>query len=333
MTKPPYDFLAATFQFFQVVARRPMAALWIGFLQMVLICALMAGFFAAFWPLLTLAAETDMSDEALVLQTLLQSSGWFTLLGLGALLLSLASQGAWLRLLTRGEVRPVIPFRLGLDELRLFGVNFVFIAFWFAAYLVLSVAFLGGAVLIGAMDGAGGIAVGALAGTIAVLIAVVVLIMICLRFAAAPAMSIHDRRFRLFGAVAASKGVAGMMFLSYLVLVGVWIAGAIVVSMVQQVALLFAASDLVAAFMAMDGAGEPDASEVFAILGETLTSPMGMVLVAIIVVTQFAFQIAFEGLWHGVGAYVARRHGAVAEAVAADTPAAAPAPAPEPSAG
>jgi len=320
MTKPPYDFLAATFHFFQVFARRPMAALWIWVWQFGLICALMAGFFYAFWPLFMLAAETDMTDEALIIETVLQSSGWFTLLTIGALLLSLAAQGAWMRLLTRDEIRPVIPFRLGLDELRLFGVNFIFIAAGMLAYLVGAIAFVGGAALLGLMDGAGGIAVGALIGTVAVLIIVVLGIIVCLRFAAAPALSVLQRRFRLFSAVSASKGVAGMMFLSYLTLVGVGIAGAIVLSIIQQVAVLFAASDLVAAFMALDTASEPDPAEIFAILGETLTSPMGIVMIAILVVSQFIFQIAFEGLWHGVGAYVARRH---------DLADAAPAPAPE----
>jgi hypothetical protein len=329
MTKPKYDFVAATFHFFQVFARRPMAALWIGFWEMVLVCVLMAGFLVAFWPLFMLAAETDLTDDALVIQTLLQSSGLFTLVTFGFLFLALAAQGAWLRLLTRDEIKPVFPFRLGMDELRLFGVNLVFIAFWIVLYLAFIIVFLVGAALIGGMEGAGGIAIGALAGTVVVLGGIVALIIICLRFAAAPALSIHDRGFRLFSAVSASKGIAGMMFLSYLTLIGVWIAGAIVVSMIQQVAILFAASELVAAFMAFETAAEPDPSEFLALLGELLTSPMGIVAISIIVLTQFIFQIAFVGLWHGVGAYVARRHGAVETAAPADSvsPSAAPAPA------
>ncbi len=311
MTKPPYDFLAGTFHFFQVASRRPMAALWIGFWEMVLVCALTVGAVAAFWPFFTLALETDMTDEALILQTLLQSSGLFTLVFLGFVLLSLAAQGAWLRLLTREEVAPVFPFRLGLDELRLFGVNVIFSAFWIVGYLAVVIVFVAGATALGAMDGAGGIAIGALAGTVLVLVAVVVLIIICLRFAAAPALCVNERGFRLFEAVSASKGIAGMMFLSYLTLIGVYIAGAIVVSMIQQVAVLFAASDLVGAFMALETASEPDPSEVLALLGQTLTSPLGIVMIAIIVIVQFIFQIVFVGLWHGVGAYVARRHGAV----------------------
>ncbi|MCH8489198.1 MAG: hypothetical protein LAT81_04605 [Oceanicaulis sp.] len=316
MTKPKYDFVDATFHFFKVAARRPMAALWIGFWQMVLVCVLTVMLFIAFWPVFTLALENDMTDDALVVQTLLRSSGLFTLVGIGFLLLSLAAQGAWLRLLTRDEIKPVFPFRLGLDELRLFGVNAVFVTFWFVGYLAVLILFLGGAALLGGIDGAGGIAVGALVGTLLVLVGAVLLIILCLRFAAAPALSVHDRGFRLFSAIPASKGVAGMMFLSYLTLIGVWIAGYIVVSMIQQVAVLFAASDLVGAFMALETASEPDPSEILALLRETLTSPLGIVMVSIVVIAQFIFQIAFEGLWHGVGAYVARRRGA-AEAVAA----------------
>lgn len=307
-----------------------MAALWIGLWEMVLVGALMAGFFVAFWPLLILAAETDMTDEALVIQTMLESAGLFTLVTLGFLLLALAAQGAWLRLLTRDEIKPVFPFRLGMDELRLFGVNVVFTVFWFVLYIVCAIAFIIGAALIGGMEGAGGIAIGALIGTVAVLGGAVALIIICLRFAAAPALSVHDRGFRLFSAVSASKGIAGMMFLSYLTLIGVWIAGYIVVSMIQQVAILFAASELVASFMAFDSGAEPDPSEVLALLSELVTSPVGIVAIIILLLTQFVFQIAFVGLWHGVGAYVARRHGAVETAAPAGSasPSAAPAPAP-----
>ena len=337
MTKQPYDFLSATFHFFQVFGRHPMGALWIAFWQMLLICAITVGILAAFWPLLNLMAEAETANDAMVMSALLQSAGWFSFLTIAMVLVALAAQGAWLRLLTRGVISPVFPFRLWADELRLFGVNFVFIAFWTVGYLAFFIAFVAGAALLGGVDGFGGVAVGALLGTVFVLVAVVLLIMVCLRFAAAPALTVHDRRFRLFGAVRASSGVAGMMFLSYLTLIAVGIAGAVLVSMIQQVALLFAASDLVGVLMALDGTGNADPSEVLVLLGETLTSPMGMALIAIVIVTQFLFQIAFEGLWHGVGAYVARRHGeSQAPQTQAPTPdaeapsEAAPAPAPEP---
>lgn len=329
MTKPNYDFVAATFHFFQVFARRPMAALWIGFWQTVLVGLLTVGIFVAAWPIFILATETDMTDEALILQTVMQASGLFTLVGLGFVFLSLAAQGAWLRLLTREEMKPVFPFRLGLDELRLFGVNAVFVAFWFVMYLVAITAYLGGAAALAGMDGAGGMAVGALIGTVLVLVAVVALIIVCLRFAAAPALAVQTRGFRLFSAVSASRGVAGMMFLSYLTLVGVWIAGYIVVSVIQQVVILFAASDLVAAFVALETASEPDPAEIVSLLRDLLTSPMGIAMVGIVVIAQFIFQIAFEGLWHGVGAYVARRHGAVEAPATADSASALTAPAPE----
>lgn len=323
MTRPRYDFVAATFQFFIAVGRRPMGALWIGFWQMLLLCAVSAGALAVFWPVFELMAHAAEADiEAEMIAVFLQMMGWMMLLGLAGVLIYLMAQGAWLRLLTRDEIRPVIPFRLGADEFRLLGVNVLFIMFWMAVYivsiiLVAAIVATGG----GAQD-FGGTAIIALVGTLIVLAVVVFLIIICLRFAAAPALSVHQRRFRLFQAVSASKGVWGMMFLSYLTLIAVWIAGAVVVSMVQQIALLFGAAEFIGAMMAFDPAAGSDPAQILALLGETLTSPAGIAIIAVIVVTQFIFQITFEGLWHGVGAYVARRHG---EAVAAD---AAPAPAP-----
>jgi len=53
-------------------------------------------------------------------------------------------------------------------------------------------------------------------------------------------------------------------------------------------------------------------------------------MVGIVVIAQFIFQIAFEGLWHGVGAYVARRHSAVVVPATADSASALTAPVPEP---
>jgi hypothetical protein len=321
MTRQPYDFVAATFHFFVVVARRPVAALWIAVWQLVLIAAVVAGFLAAYWPLMVLLPDIETVHELEVLSALMQSSGLVTLMSLAAILVSLAAQGAWLRLLTRDEIRPVIPFRLGADELRLFAVNLVFTVFWFVASMGLFVAYLAGAALIGTLGGVGGIAAGALLGTFIVLFGAVALIIVCLRFAAAPALTVHDRQFRLFGAVNASGGVTGMMFLSYLALIAVWIAGATVVSLIVQIALLLAAPALLPAIMEMYGSINPDPDEVIAMMRDLLASPLVMVMLGVIVAVQLLFQIAFEGLWHGVGAYVARRDGAARAAAAPADPA------------
>ncbi|KAA5804717.1 hypothetical protein F1654_01565 [Alkalicaulis satelles] len=323
MSQPRYDFAAGTFQFFIAVGRRPMGALWIAAWQLVLIGAATAAMIAVFWPLFELMSRAgEMDVEAEMAAVVMQVMGLIILITLAFLVFALMFQGAWLRLLTRDEIKPGIPFRLGGDEIRLLGVNLIFIAFWTLAYL-LTIALVAVIVAVaGGADGFGGTAAVALAGTIAVIAALVAIIMICLRFAAAPALSVHQRRFRLFEAVSASKNVAGMMFLSYLTLIVVWIAGAVVISMIQQVAILFGAADLMAQLMRLDEGGDPQV--MLALLGETLTSTTGIVVLSVIILSQYLFQIAFEGLWHGVGAYVAKRHGDADAAIGAE--AAAPAP-------
>ena len=311
MSQPRYDFVAATFHFFTAVGRRPLGALWIAFWQLVLIGAAVGAIIAVYWPVFELMAQAQSVDiEAELLAMVLSVTGWIILISLAFILITLMAQGAWLRLLTRNEVSPGIPFRLGGDELRLLGVNLVFSAFWVLAY-ILTVVLV--AVIVGSGAGAGdagGTALIALAGTLGIFVAVVVLIIVCLRFAAAPALSVHQRRFRLFEAVAASKGVAGMMFLSYLTLVGVWIAGYVVVSTVQTIALLFGAADIMGQMGALQTDPESaDPAALLAMLGETLASPAGVIILVVVILSQFIFQIAFEGLWHGVGAYVAKRHG------------------------
>lgn len=311
MNQPRYDFVAATFHFFTAVGRRPLGALWIAFWQLALIGAAVGAIIAAYWPVFELMAQAHSVDiEAELIAMVLSLMGWIILISLAFILITLMAQGAWLRLLTRNEVSPGIPFRIGGDELRLLGVNLVFSAFWVLAY-ILTVVLV--AVIVGFGAGAGdvgGTALIALAGTLGIFVAVVVLIIVCLRFAAAPALSVHQRRFRLFEAVAASKGVAGMMFLSYLALVGVWIAGYVIVSTVQTIALLFGAAEVIGQMGAMQTDPESaDPAALLAMLGETLASPAGVIILLVVIISQFIFQIAFEGLWHGVGAYVARRHG------------------------
>jgi hypothetical protein len=327
MSQPRYDFVAGTFHFFSAVGRRPFGALWIAVWQLVLIGAAVAAIIAVYWPVFELMAQAQSVDiEAELIAMVLSLMGWISLISLAIILLSLMAQGAWMRLLTRNEVSPGIPFRFGGDELRLLGVNLVFSAFWVLAY-ILTVVLV--AVIVGFGAGAGdvgGTALIALAGTLGIFVAVVVLIIVCLRFAAAPALSVHQRRFRLFEAVAASKGVAGMMFLSYLALVGVWFAGYVIVSTVQTIALLFGAAEVIGQMGALHT--DPEAADpavLLAMLGETLASPAGVIILVVVILSQFIFQIAFEGLWHGVGAYVAKRHGgAQGEALADGSAPAAP---------
>ena len=317
MTKAPYDFVTATFFFFKAVGRRPGGALAIAISQIVgyvLIAALMI---AAFMPIFSMFIEMEAEGREPSAQQALTAVGSVGLLGmlgvLLAIMFALSVQGAWLRLLTRDEVKGGIPLRFGADELRLFGVNIIFIAFWviasIAGGIVIAIAGAGGAGLLAAGEGSVWAGLGAgvvwFLGFVALAVAA---IWICIKFAAAPAMTVNEQRFRLFESFAATKGIVGWMFLSYLVLVAIILVGATIISVFQPVVVV---AGLLGSFGTLQGLEHADpetAQEVFEILRQIFTEPGILAAVILVVLIQIAFQILYEGLWHGVGAYAAVRH-------------------------
>ncbi len=106
MSRPRYDIINATFYFFKVFRRRPLGVIWIGFWQ------ILVNF--AFWGLLL------FSDFYL---RFIGEFAAVCILYIGSSVLFLMMQGAWLRLLVRDEIAPIIPLRLGSDELKLLGIN------------------------------------------------------------------------------------------------------------------------------------------------------------------------------------------------------------------
>lgn len=311
MDKPAFDFTSAAFFSFKAMGRRPGAVTYILFWQLLLYTIVYGFGFWLMWPFYAevfgaLAQGRDPDEAAMLahLARVLAGGGFLFLFGI---LAALMAQGAWLRLLARDEMAGGVPFRLGLDELRLFGVNLLFIAANFAFWLVLWLLIFAPMVFaagVGADTGAvlGGAAVAALV-TVA---AVIGWIILAIKFAAAPAMSVHQRRFRFFGSFAATRRITAWLFLVYGVLVVVWIAGWIVVSVVQQIVALLVAADLIGAMGALDPDADPQV--VMSILADVFTRPGAIIAVGAMVLVQTVFQILFEFVWHGPGAYAAVRH-------------------------
>lgn len=314
MADSNYDFARATFHFFIVLRQRPGAVVWLGVWQALAYTALVALILLALWPLFSviIAAEQAGRDpnEAELLAVL--GSVWLTasLSILGAILISLMVQAAWLRLLTHGRTARVIPLRLGLDELRLLGVNLCFILFVSIGYLVMAVItgmVIGASVLGFEADPAAGV-LGAGLGVVFIVAIVLVAVFFMLRFAAAPAMSVNEGRFRLFGSFAATKGVWGWMLLSYIVLYVLILMAASLVSGLQFGAVLIAAADGWGVIEDLGAHPNPaDLTQLFA-------SPSFLVALLILIGSQMVLQILIEGSWHGVGAYVAVRHGGQGDA-------------------
>lgn len=315
MAKPAYSFVDATFSFFQLMGRRPGAVVWIALWQLALYAALTVVILALMAPVfsfvMTAAAAGVEPDPADVLRALSGVIGGYFLAILGFLLVALVVQGAWLRLLTRDELAPVIPLRFGGDELRLLVVNLAFFAFWLVASIVffLVTGLLAGGIIVASSSGdsvsPAGAGVAVLINFLLGLAAAIVAIIVMIRFAAAPALSVRLRGIKLFDSFAATRGVASWMFVSYLTLIGVYLVGATIVSVVQQVVVLFALADLIPTLSALENTEDP--AVVLQVLGDALLQPGVLICVGLILLLQLIVQIIFEGSWHGVGAYVARR--------------------------
>ncbi|XBQ15286.1 MAG: hypothetical protein ABL308_09980 [Oceanicaulis sp.] len=314
MSKPNYQFIDATFWFFKTFGRRPLSVLWIAFWQVLLYAGLSALVLWLLWPFFEYLVELSIAGEEPEPSEMLARMGGvmaaYLLAMLGFLVSALMIQAAWLRLMTRDELAAVIPFRFGSDELRLLGVNVLFIVFNVLAWTAVTVVFivLNGALFAAAGEdaGAGAVVGGALGNTLLVLVVVVAAIILMIRFAAAPAMSIRDNRFRLFESFTATGGITGGMFLSYLLLIVLIFGVFLLVSAVQQVVGLLMAADLVGSLTALEN--EEDPAVVFSILAEAFTQPGALIGFGVIILIQVIAQVLVDASWHGVGAYAAVRH-------------------------
>lgn len=314
MAKPAYDFIDATFAFFQAIARRPGGAAWISLWHLalyagltVLVLALVAPFFA-----MAVSAAAD-GREPSAAELLSAGSGLvagITVSVLGFLLAALIVQGAWLRLLARDEVAAIIPLRFGADEVRLLGVNLVFIGFnlvgWTAVVIVFAAVNAGVFAASGAGEpGAGVLITGGLINLGLALFVGAAAIILMIRFAAAPGLSVRERAFKLFDSIPATKAITAWMALSYLTIIIGYMVGSVMVWALQQVIILLAASDLIATVSALENTQDPEL--VLRLLGEALLQPAVLGAFAVVIVLQMVLQIVFEGSWHGVGVYAARR--------------------------
>lgn len=311
MDKPAFNFASAAFFFFKALARRPGAVFWIAFWQIVLYAIVYAPAIYLSWPfygeVFGALAEGREPEPAALIEHALRLAAGMSIAVLGGILALLLAQGAWLRLMTRDEVAGGIPFRFGGDELRLLGVNLLFILanllFWAAVTLLASLP----SILAAAGGGDTGVVLGGAAiSALIVVAAVIVWIILAIKFTAAPAMSVQQRRFRFFGSFAATGGITGWLFLVYLVAVVVWIAGYLLISFIQQIVGLLVAADLIGALSTLDPESDPEV--VFSILAELFTQPSVLIALGLLLLVQLIFQILFEAFWHGPGAYAAVRH-------------------------
>lgn len=321
MTAPSeakYDFGSAAFWFFKCVGRNPGGAFSIALTQIIayalIIGALLVFGLPAIQSILELVAVNDDPDPSEVFAaagTLLALSPVIVIV---SIMVALMAQGAWMRLLTRNEVAGGIPFRLGADEGRLFLVNLCLIVFLIAGYVAGALFF---ALIVVATMGINAAADGAVWAAIingliwfvAVVGFAVAAIIIAVRLAAAPALSVRQKGFRLFHSFAATRNIVGWMVLTYFVLILIALVGSMILSIVQQIAVMGGMMGAMAPYWGDLMAGnEPDPEQVREMITGIITSPAAIIALCVMLLAQVIFQILIEGLWHGVGAYVAVRH-------------------------
>ena len=313
MNTRSYNFGNAVFHFFHVAGKQPMAVLWIAVWQALLTGGLvylvwltLGDFYIWMFQMAASGAEPSESE---MFSRMGGMMAMMPLISIGGILIALMAQGAWLRLLTREEIAPVIPFRIGGDELHLLVTNLGLIAIGIGAYFIF--AFLMVIVGLGAaaaFSGGGnaeaGLAAGLLVG-IGFLAFLVIAVFVGVRVSAAPALSVLEKRIA-FPAWGTTKGVFWPVLGSY-VLTGIIIfILSSVIGLVVNFAFLGALWPMLGEFIELAQAGnEPEPEEVLAIFGETLSSAGTITALVATGLLSVLLRSFLDGIWHGVGAYTA----------------------------
>ena len=336
MAKQDFDITRGIFWFFIRFGEKPGGAIWLIFVQALCALGLLALSVMVMGPAyinLIQLAESDAAgalSEAetvrLVFDTLLPFLSYgFLIIPIG-ILFAVMFQAAWLRFLTKGEIKPVIPLRLGADEIRLIGVNLLYIVIAFVAYFglaaVLGVFGFGAAVMFhgGGSHADFGLEAGVLIvlGVLGILVGATIL---AIRLATAPALTVLDGRLRFFESWEATNGVFWHMLLTYVVVWALLAIGGSILSGIVQLAVLAAFLPTIIEFVDIAEQGQHvDPDVALATLQAWISEPLTIVSLLIGFGVLYVVQVLFEAVWHSVGAYNAVRARSGGEGEAADVP-------------
>jgi hypothetical protein len=315
MAPQDFSFGKAVFHFFSIAGKRPTAALWIALWQAVLTGALVYLAFVTigdfyFWLIGQIASGVEPNATEL-LSRLGGAIAFGPLISIGGILISLMAQAAWLRLLTRDEVAPVIPFRIGGDELRLFVTNVGLMAigmlFYFATSLIVGIVV--GVGIAAAVAGDGSVGAGMAGGLFVglfIIALVLAAIFVAVRLSAAPATTVLEKRIA-FPAWGATRGVFWPVLGSYIVAAIIIFILSSIIGTIVNFAFLGAFMPLLGQFIDMAQAGtEPDPQQVLAMIESQLRSAGTATTLAAAGLLMVILRAFTDAIWHGVGAYVAR---------------------------
>jgi len=313
MSTRSYDFGSAVFHFFHIAGKKPVAVLWIALWQALLMGGLAYLAWMAFGDFYIWMIQTAMSgvepDETEIINRMSSMMSLSPLVTIGGIAVSLMAQAAWLRLLTRQEMAPIIPFRIGGDELHLFVTNLGLIAigvgFYFASMLVLVIFGVSAAVAFsGGGDAGSGMTAGLIIGA-GVLALIGIAVFVAVRVSAAPALSVLEKRIA-FPSWGATKGVFWPVLGSYFVLAIVLAVLSSIVGLLINFAFLGALWPTLSEFFTMAQSGqELDPEEVLAVLSESFSSTGTITTLVSVGLLSVLLRSIVDGIWHGVGAYTA----------------------------
>ena len=263
-------------------------------------------FISAYAEFLQMAFELDAggepSDED-VMNMFGSLGGFFGsifIVSVAAWLVSIAMETAMHKNTLRGTDHGMMPLRLGVDEMRVWLVQFVVILIVFGAYfagiLIMAILFA----LAAGLGGGAGAAIGGLLAIIAIFGAMIMMVMLAIRLAPAASMTVRDNTIRIFEAWKISRKHAWSMLGSYVV---IGLIGYIVLYVVMLVGLFISFGN--GEFLqVLNGSFEDDPQTLFAALGEQLQRPRVFIpLVITTVIYAFATMLWYLHIW-AVGNYV-----------------------------
>jgi len=318
MRQVNFDIAAAAFHFFDVAGKRSGAVWWIaiwtglGYLAVLVLTGI--GEWVSLAAMLELAGESgvaDGADLAPVFESAIFSATLSSLAFILQIALALSVQGAWLRLMTRGELARIIPLRLGMDELRLLVANILLALLIVLAFLLASA--LGAAGMFGAIavsGGAEGLAAipAAALGAVWVVFLVIVVLVFGVRVSLIPALTVRDRKICFLESFTATRRIWGRLLLAFIFLAITLLVAALVLMAFVMAAMFAAFGPLMARTSAGDfEAMEDDPAALIEWLSAMASDASVLIPAGIGLFLLLAFQVVAEALWHGVGAYAVNK--------------------------
>ena len=315
MQAKSFDIGTGIIFFFKKVGARPIGALWLMAWHVglsVLLAVLGFWVMSPFWSEVLVWAESSRDPEAAeVFRVLGPVILAMPFLFIGGVLSWLMMNSAWMRFLARDEIAAGIPYRLGSDEMRYFGVFLLSLVVMWAVQTVLGIVLAalglgaGGLMMLTDGDAAAVLSGGAIM-LVAVLGSLAASVLIAVKLSAATGLSFVDRKFRFFESWEATDGSFWGILISYLAVTALIYFMAMFFMLIFGLTLAGTFMPLVGELEALGDTDFETAREGIEAAKAVLLVPAVMIPLGIMILLGTAFEVMVGGMFMGVGAYTAR---------------------------